>query len=458
MTGQPRPGVDDDGTGSGWPFQVLHRLVDVRPAEVPALLWSFAYFFLLLSGYYILRPLRDEMGIAGGVKQLQWVFTGTFIAMLAAVPVFGAVAARLPRRRLLPIVYYFFIANILIFFALFKSDVSQVAVARTFFIWTSVFNLFVVSVFWSFMADLYSNAQARRLFGFIAGGGSAGAITGPALTALLAEPLGPTNLLFISATLFGGAVVCIHRLIAWSESGQRNGDGAPSAGRPDDGGRTGRPLGGDALAGVRLVLRSQYLLGIGLFIWLYTTLSTFLYFEQAHIIRAAFADPAARTTVFAVIDLAVNMTTLLLQAVLTGRLIAWFGLPATLALIPALMACGFLGLGLAPMLPVLVAFQVIRRAGNYGIARPAREVLFTVVGREAKYKAKNFIDTVIYRGGDAISGWLFTGLKTAGLGLSGIAMVAVPIAIFWMGVGLWLGKRQEALRETAPVALSAEQR
>ncbi len=439
---------------------LLKRVVDVQRAEAGALLWSFAYFFCLLCSYYILRPLRDEMGIAGGVEHLQWMFSGTFVAMLAAAPIFGAAAARFPRRTLLPLVYTFFIANMLIFFLLFKAGIGQVYVARAFFIWTSVFNLFVVSVFWSFMADLFNNQQARRLFGFIAAGGSAGAVVGPGLTAALAGPLGPVNLLLISIGLLGCAVLCIHRLVHLASrvegAGQSAQDGPQGRGDAPARSQAENPIGGGVFEGIQLVFRSPYLLGICLFIWLFTTLSTFLYFAQAHIVADAFDDPAQRTALFAYIDLGVNALTISVQMFVTGRIVARFGLPATLALIPALVTLGFVGLGLAPVLPVIMAFQVIRRAGNYAITRPAREVLFTVVGREAKYKAKNFIDTVIYRGGDAVSGWVFAGLKAMGLSLAAIAFVAVPIAVLWMVVAVLLGRRQEALRAASvPSASSA---
>jgi AAA family ATP:ADP antiporter len=429
-----------------WLARALRRVAGAGAEERRMLWWSFWYFFCLLSGYYVLRPLRDEMGIAGGVQNLQWVFTGTFLAMLAAVPLFGALAARFPRRRFLPWVYYFFIANILIFFALFQIGAAREIVARAFFIWTSVFNLFVVSVFWSFMADLYSNAQARRLFGLIAAGGSAGAIAGPAATALLAAPLGPVNLLLLSSALLGGAVMCIHRLIALARSGTAPAQ-SDAERRPPE---TERPMGGGVFSGIALVFRSSYLLGICLFIWLYTTLSTFIYFEQAYIVRAAFDEPAQRTALFASIDLAVNVITLLLQTLVAGQMMRRAGVTATLALIPILVAAGFVGLGLAPLLPVLIAFQVLRRAGDYGITRPAREVLFTVVGRETKYKAKNFIDTVVYRAGDAVSGWAFAGLKALGVGLTGIAFIAVPVALGWFATAWFLGRKQEELRATGP--------
>jgi AAA family ATP:ADP antiporter len=433
-------------TTNHWLARALRRVAGAGAEERRMLWWSFWYFFCLLSGYYVLRPLRDEMGIAGGVQNLQWVFTGTFLAMLAAVPLFGALAARFPRRRFLPWVYYFFIANILIFFALFQIGAAREIIARAFFIWTSVFNLFVVSVFWSFMADLYSNTQARRLFGLIAAGGSAGAIAGPAATALLAAPLGPVNLLLLSSALLGGAVMCIHRLIALARSGTAPAQ-SDAERRPPE---TERPMGGGVFSGIALVFRSSYLLGICLFIWLYTTLSTFIYFEQAYIVRAAFDEPAQRTALFASIDLAVNVITLLLQTLVAGQMMRRAGVTATLALIPILVAAGFVGLGLAPLLPVLIAFQVLRRAGDYGITRPAREVLFTVVGRETKYKAKNFIDTVVYRAGDAVSGWAFAGLKALGVGLTGIAFIAVPVALGWFATAWFLGRKQEELRATGP--------
>ncbi len=413
------------------------RLVAVEPGEVAALLWSFAYFFLLLCSYYILRPLRDEMGIAGGVQQLPWVFTGTFVAMLTAVPLFGWCAARFSRRKLLPVVYYFFAANLLLFYALFQFEGHAALTARAFFIWVSVFNLFVVSVFWSFMVDLYTNAQARRLFGFVAAGGSAGAVTGPLLTASLVKSFGPVNLLPVSCALLLAAVVCIHRLVRWAQTPPRTESESVQA---------GRPLGGSMWAGFALVARTPYLLGIGLFIWLFTTLSTFLYFEQAHIVSATYADPADRTQLFALIDLGVNVLTITIQVFLTGRLLKWLGVPLTLALVPLFSAAGFIALGAAPVLPVLVAFQIARRAGDYAVMRPTREILFTVVGRETKYKAKNFIDTVVYRGGDAISGWAFAGLKALGLGLTGIAVLSVPLALLWAWLGIRLGRRQEALR------------
>lgn len=427
---------------------LLKRLVDVEPEELRALLWSFSYYFALLCSYYIVRPMRDEMGVAGGIENLQWLFTGTFVAMLAVVPLFGWVTSRYGRRRFLPLVYLFFIANLLVFFVLFRSSVTHAWVARAFFVWASVFNLFVVSVFWSFMADLYSNRQAKRLFGFIAAGGTAGAIAGPLLTASLALSLGPARLLLVSALCLCWALLCIYRLIAWNERGKA----AAESGTGDalTGAKADPALGGSLFAGVQLVLRSPYLLGICLLMLLFTTLATFLYFQQAQIIRDNFTDPAARTAVFAGIDLAVNSLTLMIQVLLTGRLVKWLGLPVTLALIPVLLGAGFLAIGFAPVLAVLVVVQVTRRAGNYAIMRPAREMLYVVLGREEKYKAKNFIDTVVYRGGDAVSAWIYDGLRMLGLGLSAIAFIAVPLAAVWAGVAYRLGQQQAVLAAEKP--------
>ena len=411
------------------------KWLKLEPGEGTAVAWAFAYFFLLLASYYILRPLRDEMGIAGGIAKLPWVFTGTFIAMLVAVPLFGFIASRLPRRQFLPMVYGFFIFNLLLFYGAFQVEAWREVTARAFFIWASVFNLFVVSVFWSFMVDIFSSAQGKRLFGLIAAGGTAGAITGPSLTALLVVPIGPMNLLLISALLLAGAVLCIRQLGVWSAQQ------APAAGAA----RVPEALGGSVLAGLTLILRSPYLLGVALFMLLFTTMSTFLYFEQAHIVAQSFDNPAERTRFFALLDLAVNTLTVVVQVLVTSRLLSRLGVAGSLAMVPLLSALGFALLALTPVLAALVGFQVLRRAGDYAITRPAREMLYTVVDREAKYKAKNALDTVVYRGGDALAGWLFAGLKSLGLGLAAIAWIAVPLALAWAAVALWLGRRQAAL-------------
>lgn len=448
MTESPLSKATSTLAGNSPFYPWLRRVVDVEPAEVKALLWSFAYFFCLLCSYYIVRPMRDEMGIAGGVENLQWLFVGTFLVMLAAVPLFGWVTSRYPRRQFLPYVYYFFIAQVSIFFVLFKSDITHAYVARAFFIWASVFNLFIVSVFWSFMVDTFSSAQAKRLFGFIAAGGTTGALIGPVLTAALAIHLGTANLLLVSAIFLGLAVLCVKKLIACQHTNVVQ----PNATAKDLQTDEDKAMGGGLLAGLRLVLSSPYLLGVCLLMFLFTTLATFLYFQQATIIRDTFVDSAQRTAVFAAMDFAVNALTITIQVFLTGRLVRFLGLGLALALIPVLLGVGFLVLGFSPVLTVLVVVQVLRRAGNYAIMRPAREMLYTVLGKEEKYKAKNFIDTAVYRGGDAVSAWAYAGLTALGLGLSAIAFVAVPLAGIWAGIAYMLGRKRETMAQQ-PIAL-----
>lgn len=414
---------------------LLSRAVNVSRSELPGLLSAAAYFFFLLSSYYILRPVRDEMGVRGGVDNMQWLFTATFFAMLLAVPVFAALATRFRRTRLIPAVYGIFIACIVLFWLWLRSDVQMVWAARTFFVWLSVFNLFVVSVFWSFLADVFTDRQATRLFGAIAAGGSTGAIGGPAISGVLAQQLEPAALLLVAAVILACTLPCMWVLERWSGRGGGTGD-------------SDLPLGGTLFEGVRAVLQSRYLIGICLFIWMYTTLATFLYFIQAEIVSGAFEDSGDRTSVFATIDLLTNSLTVGIQLFLTARIVQYFGLGRALAFVPLLVAAGFMVLVAAPVLLSIAAVQVIRRAGNYAVAKPGREMLFTVIPRFEKYKSKNFIDTVVYRGGDAIAGWLYTGLSTLGLGISGISVAAVPLAVLWAGIGYRLGRSRQA-RATA---------
>lgn len=423
----------------------LRRIVSVEPGEILGVFWAFSYFFSLLCSYYIIRPIRDEMGIAGGVENLQWLFTGTFVAMLAIIPLFGWISSRYPRQKFLPYVYLFFIINLLLFFMLFRSEISHAYIARAFYIWVSVFNLFVVSIFWSFMTDIFSNKQARRLFGFVAAGGSAGALLGPLLTTSLVGSLGPDNLLVLSALFLCWALLCIKQLDHWQATQSSNDhETAPTNTTNTIADADKLPMGGGIFAGVRLVFNSPYLLGICIVILFYTTLSTFLYFQQAQIIRDNFSDPAMRTSIFAGMDLAVNTLTLLFQLFLTGRIVRIFGIAMTLAIIPVLLCFGFLSIWYAPVLLTIVVVQVIRRAGNYAIMKPVREMLYVVLGKQEKYKAKNFIDTAVYRGGDAVSAWAYTGLREGlDLGLSGIALIAVPLSAIWAWVAFKLGKQQQ---------------
>ena len=413
--------------------RLLQRVVEVRPGEVGVLFLSGAYFFLVLTSYYIIRPIRDEMAVAGGVENLAWLFTGTLAGTLLVHPLFSWTVTRYPRRLFIAIAYRFFILNLLLFFLLLRvvPEDAFVWVGRLFVIWTSVFNLFVVSVFWGFMADIFRSEQGNRLFGFIGLGGTLGAILGSSVTAFLGGIIGPVNLLLVSAFFLELALRCV-RALGGRAARQR-------AGAEED---EDNAIGGGVMAGITGALRSPYLLAIILFIFLFTFSSTAMYFQQADIVSRHFADPGARTAFFARIDLLVNLLTLLTQAFLTGRIIKWFGLGVALAVLPLVTALGFGILGAVPTLGVLTVVQTLRRGWSYGLMKPALEALYTVLPREDKYKAKNFIDTFVYRAGDQAGAWSYSGLMAMGLGLTALAFVNVPVAGIWMTIGLGLGWAQ----------------
>ena len=418
----------------------FYRLTKLKPEETRMALWAIIYYFCLMCSYFIIKPLRDEMGVASGIENLQYLFTGTFVVMLLMVPVFGWISTHYPRERFLPYVYSFFIFNIFLFFALFRSDITHVYVARAFYIWVSVYNLFVVSVFWSFLSEIFTSNQAKRLFAFIAAGGTAGGIVGPLLTASLVSVLGPENLLVVSAFFLFVALISVNRLHSWHEQVLSNNKRESSDAQVT---QAEQKMDGGILAGVRLVFASPYLMGICCMILLYTSLATFLYFQQLTIVNSVFDDPARRTAMFGIIELFTNGLTLFLQFIVTRRIIKHFGVAPALALVPVLLCFGFLALWVSPVLGVIVCVQVIRRAGNYAITRPVREMLYTVLSKEEKYKAKNFIDTAIYRGGDMASAWIYNGLSVGlGLGLSTIALIAIPISSVWAFIAYKLGKAQ----------------
>jgi AAA family ATP:ADP antiporter len=400
------------------------------PEEQAAALWSFAYFFTLLAGYYVLRPLRDQMGIAGGVKNLPWLFTATFFTLLVAQPFYGALVARLPRTRFIPIVYHFFAANLSLFWLLLTLGIATTLVARIFFVWVSVFNLFAVAVFWSFMADLFTSEQGKRLFGFIGAGGTLGALLGPVITIGLSVPLGPANLLLPAIMFLELAVLCSHRL--------EHAVGSPSTERTHE-----RRLGGSAFDALPELMRSPYLLGVAAWVSLLSFGATILYFEQANIVSATVHGAGAQTRIFASIDLAVGLLTLATQVFATGRVLGRFGVGVSAAALPAVYVVGFAALALVPTLAVVLVFQVVQRWMNFAIANPARQVFFTVVGRTEKYKAKNLIDVVIYRGSDALYGWVFDSLQAIGLKLGGIALWSLPVVAGWLVLSLALGRTQQ---------------
>jgi AAA family ATP:ADP antiporter len=408
----------------------LRRAVPATPQELAAALWSFGYFFALLAGYYVLRPLRDQMGIAGGIRALPWLFTATFVTLLLAQPVYGALVARLPRARFIPIVYHFFVANLAVFWVLLALGIEPVIVARVFFVWVSVFNLFAVAVFWSFMADLFTSEQGKRLFGFIGAGGTAGALLGPVITIALSVPLGPHNLLIAAMLFLEIAVFCAHRLerSAGVNPGQRGDESR---------------MGGSAFAGLWSLFRSPYLLGVAAWVSLLSFGATMLYFAQANVVSATVQGAGAQTRIFASIDLAVGLLTLATQVFATGRFLQRFGTGVAAGALPAVYVLGFLALAMAPTLAVVVVFQVVQRWMNFAIANPARQVFFIVVGREEKYKAKNLIDVVVYRGSDALYGWVYDVLHAVGLKIGAIALCALPVVLAWLILSAALGRTQE---------------
>ncbi len=429
---------------------ILARAVDVRPAERRALVLGFAYFFALLASYYLLRPIREEMGIRSGVGSLQWNFTATFAALLVAVPVYSALFARVPRARAVPAVYRFFLLNLVAFWALFRLGVSPVAVARSFYVWLSVFNLLVVSVFWSFMADLFSAEQGKRLFGFVAAGGSLGAILGSATAGLLVGPIGIAGIVALSAALLELSARSAVALARWAHRRPDAPDapeGSPAAAiavatRHDE-----RPVGGTVLSGVTAVIRSPYLLALAAQMLLFTLGSTFLYFQQARMVAEAIPDSARRTALFAAVDFAVNVSAFALQSLATGRLAAAFGLGPALTAVPVLTGAGLAALAAVPSIWVLAPLQAVRRVGHYALERPARDVLFTVVPREEKYKSKGFIDTVVYRGGDLLAAWTYALLAGMGLGPRALALSAVPATALSLSVALWLARRERRMEK-----------
>jgi len=439
---------------AGAPYRLLQRLVAVRPDEMRAVLWCWLYIFALFSSYYIMRPIRDQMGIARGVEDLPWLFFGTLVAMLLVNLPFAWLVKKLPRSRFIPLTYRFFAANIVLFaLALHLASPDEtVWVGYVFFIWLSVYNLFVVSVFWQLNVDLFSPEQGKRLFGVIAVGATVGGIVGSSITASLARQVSPTFLLISAAVLLEVAVFAASRLARLSPSlhtrpgteGQAN----PAAKEADAKAATGdeRPIGGGILAGLVNALRSPYIRGIAVFILLYTATSTFAYFLQGQIVEHGLTDRAERTAFFASIDFGVNTLALAVQLFLSGRVITLLGVSLALTLLPALTMAGFAALAATPSLAMIAVFQVMRRAADYAITRPAREVLYTVASREDRYKAKGFIDTFVYRLGDQAGIWASRGLGE--IGGRALPFAAIVITAAWLSVGLWLGRRQVAREAT----------
>jgi AAA family ATP:ADP antiporter len=425
--------------------RALQRTARLEAEEVRPVALAFVLFFCVLCGYFMLRPVRETIGTVLGEAEVEKLFAMTFFASVAVIPIYGFACSRLPRAVVLASVYALFGGSLLVLAALMQVDPDNVAAARFFYVWISVFNLFVVSVFWTLMVDRSTPEQAKRLFGVIAAGGTIGGLVAPLLTDVLIEPVGRTGVLIVSAGLFGAAIVCQLLLLRlWRRP-------ASAAEEP----ARGRPIGGNPFAGITQVIRSPYLLGFCAFVLLLAASTTFLYFEQLRLVTETFPDEDDRTQVFARLDFVVQALTLLTQLFLTGPIATRLGVVVLLVSIPLAMVGGFLALAFIDNFWVLAVVMVARRAGEYALTRPGREILFTSVDTETKYKAKNLIDVVVYRGGDALSAWLRKGLKASGMSFSAIALVGAGIALAWALIGFWLARRHE--KSPTPVTDTARQ-
>jgi ATP:ADP antiporter, AAA family len=415
-----------------------------RPATL-AVIVSFIFFFALIASFGMLRPVREEMVVRSGISNLPWLFTGTFIVMLVAMPIYGWFVSRHTRLRLLRGVYLFFIANLLIFYWLLLANLNPAITAVAFYIWISVFNLFVVSVFWTVMTDVFSRAESERLFGYIAAGGTVGAITGPAITAFSVSTIGIPNLLLISASLLLLPIAAITWLSRWAvQHGEHEKEAIAT-----------QSIGGNPLDGLRQIMISPVMRMLAIYFLLYVTLSTFLYFEQIRIVGETFKDSATRTAFFARIDVITNSLTLLLQLTITRYVMSRIGIFRSLLVLPLFTLLGFIALAISPTLMVLAGVIIMRRALDFTIARPSREAIFTLVSASERYKAKNVMDTTIYRGGDALSAWFVASLKSLIGAGAALAVAALPITLAWLAVTGWLarvGNRQEALSSASTFA------
>jgi len=422
--------------------QLLGRATRIEPEEIPAVITAFLLFFCVLGGYFAVRPVRETVGTILGSERVTDLYVVTWIVSLAVVPLYGWACTKFRRSAFLPWIYGTVALSLFGVGLALTTDEGNLAVAQFFYVWISVLNLFIVSVFWSFLLELFDANQTRRLFGVIAAGGTAGALAGPLLTDLTVTWIGNPGVLFVGASLFVVAIFCQRRLL--HEGARMPSD--PSAPRAPD-----RPMGGNPFSGFSLVLKSPYLLGISLFVILLASINTFLYFEQLRLVSETFADNEQRTQVFARLDYIVQGLTVLLQLFITGRVASKLGVVVLLTIVPMIMVAGFLGLATVNTFAVLAVVFVARRVGEYAFIRPGREMLFSLVDTETKYKAKNLIDVPVYRGGDALSAQVKGALEAGGLSNVGVALLGAVLAAAWALNGWWLGRRQE----TGGIAVNA---
>ena len=427
--------------------RLLKTLAKVEPREAKAVTIAFIYFFFLMFGYFVVKPVRDAMGTVYGVENLQELFTGTFIVTFIVAPIYAFLASRIKLTKFLPWVYGFIAVTMVVFYVMFTTVEQHQDrwIAAAFYIWVSTFNLLTISVFWSFLADTFSSTQAKRLFGFIAAGGTVGTISGPAIGALFVNVVGTNTLMLISAAGFVVTAFLVSVLEKEKVKLAVAGDSQKTT--------LNRKLGGNPFAGFTLLFKSPYLLMIALFILLMTTISTVIYFQLGDVITKSFPSREARTQAYAVIDLATNSLAVLVQLFGTGRIIQRFGVTAGLVLNPLIMVLAFLAVVFSPVLLVLGSIQVLRRFAEYAIAKPSREMLFTVVDQESKYKAKNVIDTVVYRFGDVTSAWLSAAVLP--FGVTGLAIAGMVFCGIWFPIAYLLGKRYENISAGLEPAVNA---
>jgi AAA family ATP:ADP antiporter len=403
----------------------------VKEKEVKAVIFSFLFVVVLMSAYYILRPVRDAMASDWSDAEVSWLWTLNFFISTAIVALYGSMVSKFRFRLLVPTMYGIFAISFIIFYALGSVFEDRTLIDKSFYVWVSVFSLFHISVFWTFMSELFSKEQSGRLFGIIAVGASVGGLIGPSITAFFSVSLGADNLMLIASMMLLIPIPIIFYLQSLKSKELNN----EVLDIPD----SNQSIGGNPLAGFKMFFSNPYLLSIGLFIFLYTGISSFVYFELKNLLSDF--SRSERSVIWAQMDLAVNILAISTGLFATGRIVTKFGMPATIAMVPIMICIGLLVLAISPLLGVVMVLQIIRRAGNYAVTRPAREMLFTLVNQETRFKAKPVIDIVAYRGGDMLTAWLFTGLTQGlGLGLASVAAVGAGIASLWALVGIYLGK------------------
>ena len=418
-------------TGNNPMARFLKLVAKIEAQEVKAVASSFLLVVVLMSAYYILRPVRDAMASDWTDAEVSWLWTLNFFISTAVVAVYGMAVSRFRFRYLVPAMYGIFALTFVIFYVLAYTSADRTIIDKSFYVWVSVFSLFHISVFWSFMSDLYNKEQAGRLFSIIAAGASVGGLIGPSIPSFFSASMGTDNLMLLASVMLLIPIPIIFYLQSLKSTELHNQDlelTPPS-----------EPIGGNPFAGFKMFFSNPYLLAIGLFIFLYTGISSFVYFELKNLLSEL--SRVERTAIWAQMDLAVNTLSIATGLFATSRIVGKFGMPVTIALVPILICVGLLVLAISPFLGAVIGLQIIRRAGNYAVTRPAREMLFTRVDRETRFKAKPVIDIVAYRGGDMLMAWLFTGLTQGlGLGLAAVAMVGAGIAALWSIVGIYLGR------------------